>query len=84
MKHVIHEVKLFYIVSEKILFKYGMFQNEIVQYKRTVTNSFKQGMASPASVRKYYVIENGSRYQPPYVAAAYWEALEPAKDEYFH
>ena len=55
-----------YIVSEKNSYKCVMFRNVIVQYKCTVTNSFKQDRASPASVWKYYVITNGSSYQPPH------------------
>ena len=70
LKHAMHELILFISFPEKISYKCVMFRNVIVHYQCTVTNSFKQDKASPASVGKYYVITNGRSYWPPQVSSA--------------
>ena len=44
----LQKLMLFYILMKKIPFKCGVFGNVIVQYKFTVTNSFKQDRLFPA------------------------------------
>ena len=50
IKHGMHELILFKLLRKKVSYKYMMFRNVIVQYKRTVTNTFKQNRTSKAPV----------------------------------